>query len=330
MSWYSLCEVARRHSKSLRIGFLQIQSTNIARSADNDARIINTQMSICLERFIMTVLLHFRDASISVAKPTETKILSIKFYPYFTWISGQFLPYASTCERTHMVPRIRVPGGGVGCVRAWGLRNGIGTVVLTKIGRACALGEGWRIVRRPCRPPLERSILGLGVLVALSNAPSPRSCLTFPARRPIGDILAAFLDEILAAIPGRDRRAASRTEATVKVRGWRNDRDISSKRARRRYRGAAACRWKFYQYRGGHLVSLWQSLAKSYASNADRGLTPSRPIKDWADEDCRNRKSPRRSTTTSMWVHVIIRASLSAAFRAGIAEVRGSAEMSRD
>lgn len=182
MSWYSLCEVARRHSKSLRIGFLQIQSTNIARSADNDARIINTQMSICLERFIMTVLLHFRDASISVAKPTETKILSIKFYPYFTWASGQFLSYASTCERTHMVPRIRehVPGGGVGCVRAWGLRNGIGTVVLTKIGRACALGEGWRIVRRPCRPPLERSILGLGVLVALSNAPSPRSCLTFP------------------------------------------------------------------------------------------------------------------------------------------------------
>lgn len=180
-----------------------------------------------------------------------------------------------------MVIRTRghVPGGGVGCVRAWGLRNGIGAVVSTKIGRACALGEGWRSVRRPCRFSRDRSSVSacssrfqthpIAILSAVPRASLAPSVgrsrdRRYPRRVP------------RRAIPRHDCRGESdgRDGQSSRV----DDRDISSKRARRRYRGAAACRWKFYQYRGGHLVSLWQSLAKSYAPNADRGLTPNRPI----------------------------------------------------
>lgn len=181
-----------------------------------------------------------------------------------------------------MVTRTRrhVPDDSVGCVRAWGLRNGIGTVVLTKIGRACALGEDWRTVRRPCRFSRDRSSVSacshrafkrtIAILSAVPRA-SP-----VPKRRLIARSAISSPRFSARRSPRHDRRGESdgRDGQSSRV----DDRDISSKRARRRYRGAAACRWKFYQYRGGHLVSLWQSLAKSYAPNADRELTPSRPI----------------------------------------------------
>lgn len=141
--------------------------------------------------------------------------------------------------------------------------------VSTKIGRACAL-EGGGLENRPSTLSRDRSS------ACSSFKRTIPAILTFPAPI-IGDILAAFLGEILAAIPRRDRRRVGGDGQSSRV--VEHDRDISSERARRRYRDAAACLgWKFYQYRGGHLVSLWQSLAKSYAPNADRGLTPSRPI----------------------------------------------------
>lgn len=218
---------------------------------------------------------------------SEIKILLTKFQLYFTCILYRTicLGYSSTwneSKRTHVVTRTRghVPGGSVGCVRAWGLRNGIGTVVLTKIGHACAFGEGWKTVRRPCRF-LERSILGHGVRAALSNAHSPRSCPPFLARssRGIRPIPRSAISSLLSSARdrGRNRRGES-TKATVKSSRVDGSRYIVEACAPAISRRGGVCRWKFYQYLGGHLVSLRQSFAKSYAPNADRGLTPSRPI----------------------------------------------------
>lgn len=108
-----------------------------------------------------------------------------------------------------------------------------------------------------------------------------RSCPPFLARssRGIRPIPRSAISSLLSSARdrGRNRRGES-TKATVKSSRVDGSRYIVEACAPAISRRGGVCRWKFYQYLGGHLVSLWQSFAKSYAPNADRGLTPSRPI----------------------------------------------------
>lgn len=111
--------------------------------------------------------------------------------------------------------------------------------------------RGWRVIRRPCS--LERSTLGVSVV--FSKKRSPRSPIPGCPTREIG----RSRDRGCArGARARAGRFATNAGAKIKVRGWTIEIYRSGARVRARADDIARRRaaWKFYQYRGGHLVSL--------------------------------------------------------------------------
>lgn len=111
--------------------------------------------------------------------------------------------------------------------------------------------RGWRVIRRPCS--LERSTLGVSVV--FSKKRSPRSPIPGSPTREIG----RSRDRGYArGVRARAGRFATNAGAKIQVRGWTIEIYRSAARVRARADDIARRRaaWKFYQYRGGHLVSL--------------------------------------------------------------------------
>lgn len=111
--------------------------------------------------------------------------------------------------------------------------------------------RGWRVVRRPCS--LERSTLGVSAV--FSKECSPRSQIPGRSTR---EIIRSRDRGCSRGIRARVGRFATNAGAKIKVRGWTIEIYRSDARVRARPDDIARRRaaWKFYQYRGGHLVSL--------------------------------------------------------------------------
>jgi len=129
--------------------------------------------------------------------------------------------------------RGNVPGGRVGCVRAWGLRDNRRHRLSTKVGPHVRNRRGWRVVRRPCN--LERSILCVS---ALSKTYSPRSPIPYGVPRGRSRDRGCFRERSRRGSVNRTRRDEHKDEnQSSRV----NHRDISLGRTRarqnRQYRG---------------------------------------------------------------------------------------------
>lgn len=186
-------------------------------------------------------------------------------------ISGSLSAWNEIEETRGTPARVDVPGGRVGCVRAWGLRGDIATIYRPKSSRTCAIGG---VGVSSIDPVASRDRFS-------TCPPCFRGCV-FRLRRSPGLPREKSVDRAFegALASGGDVSAwagsvATNAEAKIKVRGWTIEiyRSVARVRGRADEIARRRAAWKFYQYRGGHLVSLAVARDKLRAElrTTDRG-----------------------------------------------------------